>query len=47
MKFQKLIETRFADPITALDLSSKYVCHGSAMGRTAFHQIADAKDLVV
>lgn len=47
MKFVKLIETRFADPITALDLSVKYVCHGSAMGRIAFHQIAEAKDLVL
>jgi hypothetical protein len=37
----KLIETRFADPVTALDISGKYVCFGSAMGRVAFYSIAD------
>lgn len=47
MKFLKLIETRFADPITALDLNKMYVCHGSAMGRIAFHNIQDDKDLVL
>ena len=44
MKFCKLIETRFADPITALDLSRKYVCYGSAMGRIAFYSINEDKD---
>lgn len=47
MKFLKLIETRFADPITALDLSAKYVCHGSAMGRISFYCFPDDKDLVL
>jgi hypothetical protein len=47
MKFLKLIETRFADPITALDLSLKYVCFGSAMGRIAFYDIMDKKELVL
>ena len=47
MKFVKLIETRFADPITAIDLNKQYVCHGSAMGRIAFHSIKDGKDLVL
>jgi len=47
MKFVKLIETRFADPITALDLSKTYVCHGSAMGRIAFYHLQDQKDLVL
>ena len=39
MEFLKLIQTRFADPITAIDLSKKYVCHGSAMGRIAFYDL--------
>ena len=47
MKFHKLIETRFADPITALDLSKTYVCHGSAMGRIAFYHIEEKKDMVL
>lgn len=47
MKFLKLIETRFADPITALELSKKYVCHGSAMGRISFYSFAEDKDLVL
>jgi hypothetical protein len=47
MKFTKLIETRFADPITALDLSKKYVCYGSAMGRIAFYSIRDDKDIAL
>lgn len=47
MKFVKLIETRFADPITALDLSRRYVCHGSAMGRIAFYNIRDDKDIAL
>lgn len=47
MKFLKLIETRFADPITAIDLSNKFVCHGSAMGRIAFYDIHENKDLVL
>ena len=42
-----MIETRFADPITALEVSRKYVCHGSAMGRIAFHDIEERKDLIL
>jgi len=45
--FKKLIETRFADPVTALDLSLKHVCFGSAMGRIAFFDIPNAKDIVI
>jgi hypothetical protein len=45
--FKKLIETRFADPVTALDLSLKHVCFGSAMGRIAFYNIPDQKDIVI
>ena len=37
--FKKLIETRFADPVTALELSDKHVCIGSAMGRLSFFDI--------
>ena len=47
MKFEKLIETRFADPITALDISTRYVCHGSAMGRIAFYSMKDDKDFAL
>jgi hypothetical protein len=45
--FEKMIETRFADPVTALDLSSKYVCHGSAMGRIAFYSIRDGREIAL
>lgn len=47
MEFLKLIQTRFADPITAIDLSKKYVCHGSAMGRIAFYDIEQKQELVL
>ena len=46
-EFIKLIQTRFADPITAIDLSSKFVCHGSAMGRIAFYDIKQKQELVL
>lgn len=42
-----MIETRFADPITALEVSGKYVSHGSAMGRIAFYDLRDKKDYVL
>lgn len=45
--FEKLIETRFADPITALDLSRRWVCYGSAMGRIAFYSVKDGKDIAL
>ena len=45
--FKKMIETRFADPVTALDLSLRHVCFGSAMGRIAFYDIQNNKDIVV
>ena len=47
MEFLKLIQTRFADPITAIDLSKKYVCHGSTMGRIAFYDIQQKQELVL
>ena len=47
MEFLKLIQTRFADPITAIDLSKKYVCHGSAMGRIAFYDLQQKQELVL
>ena len=47
MKFEKLIDTRFADPITALDLSGRYVCYGSAMGRIAFYSIREDKEIAL
>ena len=47
MEFVKLIRSRFADPLTAVDLSQRYVCHGSAMGRIAFYDIKNQVDLVL
>ena len=47
LTFKAMIETRFADPVTALDLSTRQVCFGSAMGRIAFHNIAQGKDTVI
>ena len=38
-KFERLLETRFADPITALDLSLNRVIYGSAMGRLVVYDI--------
>ena len=47
MELVKLIQSRYADPITAIDLSRKFVCHGSAMGRIAFYDIENEEDLVL
>jgi hypothetical protein len=47
MKFQKLIETRFADPVTAIDISKRYIAYGSAMGRIAFYSIKEDKDIAL
>lgn len=47
MQFKKISETRFADPVTALELSDQYVCHGSAMGRLAFYQINESRELIL
>lgn len=47
MKFEKLIETRFADPVTALDVSKKYVAYGSAMGRIAFYSFREDKEIAL
>ena len=41
-----MIETRFADPVTAIDLSLKNVCIGSAMGRISFYDIPNEKNIV-
>ena len=45
--FKKMLETRFADPITAIDLSLRHVCFGSAMGRMAFYDIKNDKDFII
>ena len=45
--FKKMLETRFADPVTALDLSLRHVCYGSAMGRLAIYDIKMDKDVVI
>ena len=47
MEFKKLIRSRFADPLTAVDLSKRYVCHGSAMGRIAFYDMQRDVELVL
>ena len=45
--FKKCIETRFADPITAMDVSLRHICFGSAMGRMAFWDIQKEKDFII
>lgn len=45
--FEKLVETRFADPVTALDLSTRWVCYGSAMGRIAFYNLKDGREVAL
>lgn len=45
--YKKMLETRFADPVTAIDLSLRHVCFGSAMGRLAFYDIKADKDVVI
>lgn len=47
LQFVKLVSSRFADPLTAVDLSQKYVCYGSAMGRIAFYDMEERKELVL
>lgn len=47
MKIAKLIETRFADPVTALEISRKYVSYGSAMGRIASYIIREDKEVAL
>ena len=47
LKFKKLIETRFADPITALDLSTTYVSYGSAFGKIVFYVINEDESKVI
>ena len=46
-KFIKQIETRFADPVTAIDLSLKHAAFGSAMGRIAFYDLKADLDYVI
>ena len=45
--FKRMLESRFADPVTAVDLSLRHICFGSAMGRIAFHDIKTDKDYVI
>ena len=47
MEVIKLIQSRYADPITAIDISNKYICHGSAMGRIAFYDLENKEELVL
>ena len=47
LEFKKFIRTRFGDPITALDLSKKFVCHGSAMGRIAFYNFEQNNEIIL
>ena len=41
MSLAKFIEIRFADPVSALSLSSDYVCLGTMMGRVALVYLKD------
>ena len=45
--FKRMLETRFADPVTAIDISLRHVCYGSAMGRLAIYDIMQEKDVVI
>ena len=47
LEFKKFIRTRFGDPTTALDLSKKFVCHGSAMGRIAFYNLEHNTEFIM
>ena len=47
LRSEKFIRTRFGDPVTALDLSRSFVCHGSAMGRLAFYNLEQQKEFVM
>ena len=47
LELKKFISARFGDPITALDLSKKFVCHGSAMGRIAFYNLETDSESVL
>ena len=46
MKFVKWLETRFADPITAIDMSLSHVVYGTEMGRLVFFEIQQDKETV-
>jgi hypothetical protein len=46
MSFKKFIETRFADPITAIDISSHHIIYGSAMGRLGIYEIKNDKEMI-
>jgi len=41
MSFVKLIEIRFADPVSALSLNNDFVCLGTMMGRVALFYLKD------
>ena len=47
LKFKAMIETRYADPVMALDISSHQVGFGTAMGRIAFYNIENGKETVI
>ena len=46
MEFVKWLETWFADPITAMDISYQHVIYGTAMGRLVFYEIKEDKETV-
>ena len=47
LEFKKFIRVRYGDPVTALDLSKKFVCHGSAMGRIAFYNLEAEREQIM
>lgn len=46
MEFISFREIRFADPVTAIKLSSSYLFYGTAMGRLVFYCIKDKTETV-
>lgn len=46
MEFLKNLEIRFADPVTALDLSYRHIIYGTAMGRLVFYEMKEDKETV-
>jgi hypothetical protein len=47
MSILKIFETRFADPITAIELNSKGLMHGSIMGRLVYYSFINGKEIQI
>jgi len=47
MSFLKLIEIRFADPITAIEFNDKAFLCGSIMGRIVYYNFLEDKEIQI